>query len=228
MKLLKCNIIIICLIIVYFLTKSGASQNIEYNWIFHGGGLYDDYGEAVDILDNGNSFITGRFTNLATFGDFQLVSNGSTIFLSLMNQQGIIKWIKSFGDSGLANLKKIKSDDNGNIIAIGSFWFTLTLEDTILTSNGSRDMFFVKFDSSGQLLLNKQAGGVDNDTGDDITIDSNGNIIIMGIFENTAVFDDTTIISNNQTSYFVAKYDLGKVNLSYNLQFACKYKHRFK
>ena len=49
----------------------------------------------------------------------------------------------------------------------------------------------------------KQADGIS----EAITIDNNGYIYITGFFNDTAIFGDTSLISNGGSDIFIAKYD---------------------
>jgi hypothetical protein len=51
---------------------------------------------------------------------------------------------------------------------------------TSLTSAGSADVFLTKYDSSGNLVWVKQAGGANQDIGQDVCADANGNVHVAG------------------------------------------------
>jgi hypothetical protein len=51
---------------------------------------------------------------------------------------------------------------------------------TNLTSAGSDDVFLTKYDSSGNLVWVNQAGGANQDIGQDVCADTNGNVYVVG------------------------------------------------
>jgi hypothetical protein len=62
------------------------------------GGTYDDYGYGIAVDACGNSYITGYFKGLATFGSTTLTSNGDyDIFVAKLDSNGNWLWAKNAG-----------------------------------------------------------------------------------------------------------------------------------
>ena len=86
-------------------------------------------------------------------------------------------------------------------------------QSTNLTSIGNAN-FLAKYDSSGTLLWAQQAGGTNAQTiGQDVCVDTNGNVYVVGSFQGQTRFQNTTLTAvgslgigtvNNQ---FIAKYN---------------------
>jgi gliding motility-associated-like protein len=86
-----------------------------------------------------------------------------------------------------------------------------------LTPNGDQDVFLLKLNSSGNFLWCISFGGGSasssyNDTGYDLALDNQGNILVTGIYKGTCDFDagiGTYTISSNSGNpdIFVAKYN---------------------
>src|SRR6185503_17246064 len=90
---------------------------------------------------------------------------------------------------------------------------TLTL-DSVKIANPNvgcfGDIFIVKYDSSGNLLWAKRAGGYGADQANSICTDANGNVYLTGYVHSTGVVDFDTIISaasGSINSVFTAKYN---------------------
>jgi hypothetical protein len=118
-------------------------------------------------------------------------------------------------DFGMSAINAVTVDANknvyiGGIISSGS----LTLGNTTITNvNLFTNLFFAKFDSSGQPLWVRSFGqnGVD-DAVQSITTDPAGNVYIGGYFTGTSDFDtgpgvQTLTGSGTLTTAFYAKYD---------------------
>jgi hypothetical protein len=78
------------------------------------------------------------------------------------------------------------------------------------------DFFIVHYDSSGNVLWAKSAGGGDWDVGHSISTDSFGNIFVTGFFGSSSItFGTTTLVNASGPPYydiFVTSYDaLGNV-----------------
>lgn len=125
-----------------------------------------------------------------------------------------IKYILDIGntleDTGIS----LDSDADKNIVITGSFRGTVDFDPsagvTSLTSNGSADEFFAKYDSLGNLIWARSIGGINGEFPSDIMFDPNGDVILAGTFNNTVDFDPTAAVFNRSASNngaFFAKYD---------------------
>jgi uncharacterized delta-60 repeat protein len=101
-------------------------------------------------------------------------------------------WTKQLGtttyDSGIG----VTTDSSDNIYVTG-------LTDGDLdgnTSSGGRDIFLVKYNSSGTKHWTKQLGTSSNDEGYDVTTDSSGNIYVTGLTDGD--LDGNTSSGNNE------------------------------
>jgi hypothetical protein len=101
----------------------------------------------------------------------------------------------------------ISVNANGNSYETGYFQGTVSFGTFNLTSFGSYDIFITKFDSAGNCVWAKQAGGSDFDCGKGISVDHEGNICIIGTFRGTAFFGTNQLNSYGSDDIFLAKYD---------------------
>src|SRR5690348_937591 len=75
-------------------------------------------------------------------------------------------WAKSAGGTSGEVSWSCATDANGNVFATGSFQSTtITFGSTTLTNAGLVSMYLVKYDSSGNVLWAKSAGGNNIDVG---------------------------------------------------------------
>lgn len=110
------------------------------------------------------------------------------------------------GNSG--NEIHITTDADGNILATGEFVDrSISFGTTTLTNAGSKDIFVVKYDPSGNVLWAKSAGGTHLDGGKSISTDEGGNVLVTGYFYGSITFGKTNLISNGGTDIFVVKFD---------------------
>ena len=200
----------------YSLTSSGdydifvAKIDADGNWLWvtQAGGTGMDVGTAISIDDAGNSYVTGLFTDTATFGSYSLTSNGSyDIFVANMDDSGNWLWATQAGGTYYDRGLEITIDDAGNSYVTGYFEGTATFGSDSLTSSGYSDIFVAKMDDRGNWLWATQAGGNDDDNGNGIAVDYAGNSYVTGYFEGTATFGSFSITSNGPRDIFVAKMD---------------------
>ncbi len=126
-------------------------------------------------------------------------------------------WTKSMGGSGNTYERgvSITTDTNGNIFVTGGFETTVNFDDTWgidnHTSNGGSDIFITKYNSDGSYGWTKSIGGTGTDYGNEITLDTNGNIFVTGYFQTTVNFDDSGGTDNHTASgnynIFFTKYN---------------------
>ena len=197
-----------------FIAKYDASGNVV--WAKSAGGSGNDEGQSICVDASGNSYITGWFNSpTITFGTITLTNNGGyNIFIAKYDASGNVVWAKSAGGGGNDEGQSICVDTSGNSYVTGSFdnSSTITFGTTTLTSNGYANIFVVKYDASGNVVWAKSAGGGDDDKGQSISVDANGNSYITGFFTSpTITFGSDTLINKDVTGstfdVFIAKYD---------------------
>ncbi len=97
-------------------------------------------------------------------------------------------------------------DSIENVYLAGTFSDELKInKQTSLKSRGGTDAFLLKFDTNGNLLWKKQAGGTGNDYVGSMRVSQEGGIIISGHFEDSTSFD--RIKADKKEGGYVANYD---------------------
>ena len=198
----------------YSLTSSGhidifvAKMDANGNWLWatNAGGSSWDQGGGIAIDENGNSYVTGWFSDTAYFGSYSLTSSGYLdIFVAKMDATGNWLWATKAGGSSFDQGGGIAIDDNGNSYVTGGFQGTATFGSYSLTSSGNEDIFVAKMDANGNWSWAAKAGGSDYDYGIAIAIDDNGNSYVTGDFQGTATFGSYSLTSSGDDDIFVAK-----------------------
>jgi hypothetical protein len=197
-----------------FIAKYDASGNVQWvNGIGTNSGSTIGYAIACD--DYGNVYATGTTGAKAYFdGHTLFTSRGSKdILLIKFDPNGSKIWHKQIGGTesdegfGLA----VKGD---NIYMTGSFTGDCKFNSSVtLHSDGDKDFFLARFDTSGSLNWAVSAGGTGDDIGQDIAITPNGKIICTGEYRGAATFDSHSVLSNGSPDMFVAAYDNNGDNL---------------
>ncbi len=192
------------------LTASGSNSDIfvsklnsdgTYNFAFKIGASTVDTAQYLQLDSSGNIYITGSFTGTDVdfdpgAGNAPLNATGATadIFLAKYNSSGTYQSAYKFGGTGADLGYSITFDANSNVYLTGSFAgsnvdFDPGTGTSTLTSVGLLDIFIVKLSSSGVFDFAKGMGGVGNDIGYSISLDSNSNVYTTGSFSNTVDFD---------------------------------------
>ncbi len=117
-------------------------------------------------------------------------------------------WARAAGGRGDDGGSGVTTDGEGNVFVTGNFQDTAVFGDTVLANASYYDAFIAKYDVDGRFLWARQAGGPGFDYAWDIAAAGSGNLIVIGTFEDTASFGDTTLTSV-LGGMFLAKYDGG-------------------
>jgi hypothetical protein len=192
-----------------FIAKYNSSGNVL--WAQRAGGTNGDVGNGISADNFGNIYLTGYFQSLSIIFGIDTFTNAgvSDIFIAKYDSSGNVLWAKSVGGSSMDFSTGIITDSFDNIYLTG--WFgspTITLGSHTLTNAGNYDIFIAKYDSSGNVLWAKRAGGTGGDVGNSISEDSYGNIYLAGSFNSSAiVFGSNTLINAGFSDIFITKYD---------------------
>lgn len=187
-----------------FIAKYDAAGNVL--WAKKAGGTGNDFGYNVTRDGSYNGVITGSFQGSATFGSITLTSAGSNdIFIAKYDPSGNVLWARRAGGANYDSGQSIAADESNSSVVTGFFDGSATFGTTTLTSAGSRDIFIVKYDDSGNVLWASRAGGKDMDMGYGIAADGSGDIIVTGNFNGSATFGTTTLTSAGKEDIFITK-----------------------
>jgi len=139
------------------------------------------------------------------------------ITFSIITSAQDFEWAKRAGGNDADDVFDMVTDADENIYVTGYFKNTAHFGEggnqVSLTSAGGADIFFARYNSSGDLIWVKQAGGSTGfDWGNAIALDSEDNIIITGYFDTEASFGEggsvvTLTAPGDDRDIFVCKYD---------------------
>ncbi len=177
-------------------------------WALKYGGSGNDYGYEI-IPDNlGNCYLLGAFENTLIIGNYTLVSAGmKDMFLAKIDSNQNVVWAKSGGGTGNEEPFSIRLDAAGNCYMITPFQNTAYFDAASVVSAGGYDIALVKYDSNGNVIWAKGAGGSGTDVPYSISIVENNDVIMGGHFSTTCSFDTISVTSYGAWDVFIAKYD---------------------
>lgn len=214
--------IIMLKFLLLFIISLASLQSLAqtFNWVSGVETLnsVDGYSLAVDA--EGNSYTAGSLVGTGDFdpggGILNLTSNGSNdIFISKLDSSGNLVWALNIGGSNSDLAYSIDLDPLNNIYITGRFSGTSDFDPGTgvynLTSAGNADVFVCKLNSSGSFIWAVSMGGVSGDIANSLAVDDQGNILVTGVFSQTADFDPGPGTYNLTTSIladiFVTKLD---------------------
>ncbi|MEO7330274.1 MAG: hypothetical protein ABI193_16985 [Minicystis sp.] len=120
---------------------------------------------------------------------------------------GTSLWAKRFGDAVAQSGAAVALTPSGGAVVIGSFAGGADFGGGVLTSAGATDVFVASYDMTGALIWAKRFGDVGAQSGADVTVDAQGNVIVIGDVAGSIDFGGGALASAGATDVFVAKLD---------------------
>lgn len=188
--------------LVCFLSTISNAQTPDWLWATNPAGSSDDFARFVTVDSYGNTYVVGAFNSpTLTFGSTVLTTSSYgyySAFLAKYDADGNALWAKNV--HGISQANSVAVDANGNIYITGYFseyyvYFGSIQLTNSNSSNNTQDMFLAKYDTNGNVIWAKKAGGALHDAGNSVVIDALGNILIAGY------------CTSSNGRVFLAKYD---------------------
>ncbi len=185
--------------------------NGKRDWVKTMGGVKPDDLLSICTDISGSICVTGFFGDTVNFGGGDVSGNKygtGDIFIAKYSPRGNLLWVKTAGGPGQDQGYSICTDSAGDIYATGWFTGPVSFGDEVRTSNGSLDVFIVKYSSDGMYQWGRTIGGRDTDFGASICTDRSNSVYVTGSFMNNVDFGNGTIISScGADDIYIAKYD---------------------
>jgi hypothetical protein len=204
------------LLLLFISSATSFSQAPGWAWfksIYGSTGSTEDRAVSLTTDSTGNVFIIGHYGSPSMTLGTTVLSNSSTntrdMYLAKYSPTGSLVWAKSFGGLYNDNPSSITTDSSGNLIFVGNFDSpTITFGSTTLTNSGMSDIFIVKFDTTGNVIWAKKAGGSSQDTCKSVKVNPSGEILLTGSFSSaTCAFGTSSLTNLGSTDVFIAKYN---------------------
>jgi uncharacterized delta-60 repeat protein len=158
--------------IIGYATISGSSKVVisKYNtsgviqWQRSLGGSYVDRGYGISVDSGGNVYVTGKTPTPNGGGD-------DHVLISKYNTSGTIQWQRTLGLGAFEEGYSIAVDSSGDVYVTGY---------TTSQGAGASDVLIIKYNTSGTIQWQRILGGMTNDFGQGIAVDSSGNVYVGG------------------------------------------------
>jgi len=209
---------------VFVVKLNSSGTTLNYSTFL--GGSDDDYGNAIEVDNSGNAYLTGYTysTNFpTTSGAYDNTNNGfRDAYVVKLNGNGTAINYATFLGGNRADSAYAIALDNENVYVTGtssSSNFPTTVGAYDITLDGYQDAFVAKLNSGGTDVDYATFLGSSNNTSSAaIAVDSNGNTYITGSassnFPASIGAYDTTYNGGNNDA-FVIKLNSNGTNLSY-------------
>lgn len=181
-----------------FIQKLDPSGALLWVKVIENPGLCQSFSIILDHA--GDVIVSGVFTDTTDFDPGIGVNNINgvnswSLFILKLDSAGNFIWVQSSTPKFLSGavVFDLVVDTLNNIYSVGRFSDSIDFDSgpgtSLHVSNGSDDVFILKFDSSGMLVWSRSYGGAQLDTGVSIGIDDAQNLYVVGDFKDTVDFD---------------------------------------
>ncbi len=211
------------LFILIFLSCNLANAQ-GWLWSKTIGGLWSDNDNSAGIIASEDIYVYGTFESLDCYTETDTfhIRGGEDIFFAKFDNNGNEKWCRSIGgfNPGInkEQISKIILDPTEEYLYMTGYYYDSIIIGPITLHGIKAEIFIAKFDTSGNLIWAKSAGGIADDAGSGIALDSLGNIYLSAFINGQATFDSYLV----QPGTILAKYDtsgncLGAKNVMKNV-----------
>ena len=182
----------------------------SWQWATMAGGAQGyDVSHSIDIGPNGDAFIAGYFQFTSDFGSDSFTANGgSDVFISKISPQGDWIWTETAGGSSNSEAYTICVDSQGGVFIAGGFYTGISFGNISYSTGGYSNSFIAKVNDQGNSVVWDWAITVassSSNSAEDMTLDSNGDLMITGWFQGTASFGNTAMTSSGNQDIYVTK-----------------------
>jgi len=190
----------------------------------------------VDVVcdPSGNMFACGQLFGPFMFGNIQAQGPAWVydFYITKIDPSGNFLWLREVpnatppanGDATKGKSNSIALDGQNNIYFTGFLRYSINWGNNVITSSiGGNDLLILKYNTNGNILWGKTAGGSGNERGDAISLDNQGNIFISGNLNLTATFDTITINGTGYINSYAAKLSNNVTSVSTNNEIIKEY-----
>ncbi|MEM2157376.1 MAG: hypothetical protein QXQ05_12515, partial [Candidatus Jordarchaeales archaeon] len=131
-----------------------------------------DFAGSVAFDEEGNIIVAG---STGSFG-----AGGLDFWVLKLDENGNIVWQKAYGGKKNDEAHSVAIDEDRNIVVAGS---------TETFGAGKSDVWVLKLNEYGDALWQRTYGGEGDDFAEDVTVDDDGNIVVVGSTETFSAGD---------------------------------------
>ncbi len=200
-----------------FLVKYDVTGNVLWAKSVEGTDNMDERVFSIAVDGIGNVYLAGMYSSPTLSFDSITITNAGieNIFLAKYDPNGNALWAKSTGGSYHDWAYSVAVDNSGNIYMTGVFqsptisFGSITLTNDDNTGNYT-DLFLAKYDTDGNVLWAKSAGGTSYDWAMSVSVDASDKVLVSGYFYGPTLTFGSIDLTNVNAMYgdtFIAKYD---------------------
>lgn len=152
--------------------------NGEFIWTRYFGGYNNDRSyDALQTPDNGFLLIGSSESIVEENSDIEFNHGSYDFWVVKVNSAGTKEWTKTYGGEEIDVAYAITPTSDGNYFIVGD---SRSGDQDVGSNYGNADVWLIKISPTGQLLMEKNYGGIQFDSAKSILPISDGNYLISG------------------------------------------------
>ncbi len=199
----------------------------KYQWALPFGGPNNDFVTGLAVYGPNDVTAIGRFAGPALLGTTLLQNvDNSNIFVAHVSAPQVaaptVDFVSAVGFGGDSlDARSVAVDARGNSYVTGFFSGSVNFgtgsQVNVLTASAYHDIYVAEYSKTGALLWARDVAGsgFSRSQGNTVKVDSSGNVVIAGFFNDTINFNTggdgnsngSSLTSAGGSDAFVAKYD---------------------
>ncbi len=165
---------------------------------------------ALLPLPGGATVAAGTYSGSSPFAEGTPSQGKADLFIARYDENGAVEWWLEGGASENEEVAGIAQLPGGDLVIGGSYWFELSLGDTILgTGSSIRSLFLSRVTPQGQTVWAQRISGDGLKDIANVAVLPDTSLLVAGFFKNTLELGDsliTTAAAPGSTSLFLAAF----------------------
>lgn len=154
------------------------------------------------------AYISGHFKDSAFIGSYSISSFASeSFFVAAVDYFGNIIWVSTGASQDEVEPLSMSLGAGSRINVLGNFEGNFLVGSNVLPNSSDSDVFLLCLDQAGDFIWSNSIGGTNDIEGSSITSDDQGNVFVIGSFEDEVHFNTDSLTSTDDKDGFFAKYD---------------------
>ena len=176
-------------------------------WAKRFGDIDTDNIPSVTVDNDGNSYASATFKGFVTLGKTRFESGGhEDAYLIALDTEGQFRWVQQLRGRGKDYAREVVTDSTGAVFWVAEFSRRAVLGDRNLVSAGNRDVMLSKLSSTGTVQWAYSFGGLADDSGYGLAVDSLGEVVVTGAFSESISVGSLSVRSTGEDDAYVAKF----------------------
>ncbi len=184
--------------VAFFLFTGGLSTQPNIQWAKAFGGTGADEAYSIQQTPDGGYVVAGPSPshNGDVFGNH----GGLDFWVLKLDNNGLVKWKKTYGGSTDEQAYAVKSTSDKGCIVVG---YTLSNDEDVLGNHGYYDAWVLKLDSTGAIQWQKCLGGSDWEEANDVQQTKDGGYVVVGRSRST---DGDVTVNHGYLDYWIVNW----------------------